>query len=55
MVGEDILKNQILFKKGSIIKSHNQSLLASIGLGSIDVFRKLSIGFFTSGNELESP
>ena len=55
LLGEDILKNQIVLKSGDVIKSNNQSILASIGRNKIKVFKKLSVGFFTSGNELKNP
>jgi len=55
LAGEDIMKNQLVFKKGTIIELNNQSILASIGLNKIKIFKKLSIGFFTSGNELKNP
>ena len=55
LLGEDILKNKIVLKAGDVIKSNNQSILASIGRNKIKVFKKLSVGFFTSGNELKNP
>ena len=55
LLGEDVLKNKIVLKIGEVIKSNNQSILASIGRNKIKVFKKLSIGFFTSGNELRNP
>ena len=53
--GEDIKKNQIILKKGTRITINNLNLIAAIGFKKIKVFKKLNIGFFTSGNELKSP
>lgn len=55
IAGEDITKGKLIFKKGTIIKTFNKSLLASIGRKNIKVYKKLSVGFFTNGNELKKP
>ncbi|MBI28451.1 MAG: molybdopterin molybdenumtransferase MoeA [Pelagibacteraceae bacterium] len=53
--GEDIRKGKLIFKKGTMIKTSTQSMIASMGIRKIKVFNKLKIGFFTSGNELVNP
>ena len=55
LAGEDVKKNKLLYKKGTFINTSNQSLLASIGLNHLKVYKKLSVGYFTSGNELKNP
>jgi len=55
LAGEDINKNKLLFHKGKIIKINTQSILAAAGINYINVYKKLSIGYFTSGNELKNP
>jgi len=55
LAGEDVRKNKLLLKKGTLIKAENLSLLASVGLNYVHVYKKISIGFFTSGNELKNP
>ncbi len=55
LVGEDIAKNQIILKVGEKITTKNISLLAAIGKSSIEVKEKISLGYFTSGNELLNP
>ena len=55
LAGEDIKKNQIVLKVGEKITAKNISLLAAIGKKSIEVKQKLSLGYFTSGNELLNP
>ena len=53
--GEDIRKNQIILYKGSKINQQNINLIAASGLRKVKVFKKIKIGFFTSGNELRKP
>ena len=55
LAGEDVKKGKLIFKKRTLINPGSQSLLASIGLNKIKVYKKLSIGYFTSGNELNNP
>tara|TARA_B100000029_G_scaffold488507_1_gene545148 strand:+ start:746 stop:1963 length:1218 start_codon:yes stop_codon:yes gene_type:complete len=55
LAGEDVRKNRLLLKKGTLIKPETLSFLASVGLNNIYVYKKVSIGFFTSGNELKNP
>lgn len=53
--GEDIPKEYQVCEKGQKITSKNISLLAAIGKRSIEVKKKLLVGYFTSGNELLNP
>tara|TARA_B100001093_G_scaffold32165_1_gene27949 strand:+ start:102 stop:1316 length:1215 start_codon:yes stop_codon:yes gene_type:complete len=53
--GEDIKKNQKILIKGSKINQQNINLIAASGIQKIRVFKKINIGFFTSGNELRKP
>ncbi len=53
--GEDIKKNQKILTKGSKINQQNINLIAASGIRKVKVFRKIKIGFFTSGNELRKP
>ena len=53
--GEDIKKNQIMISRGSKINQQNINLIAESGIRKIKVFKKIKIGFFTSGNELRRP
>ena len=55
LAGEDIIKNQKVLKAGEKITTKNISLLAAIGKSSIEVKKKISLGYFTSGNELLNP
>ena len=53
--GEDIKKNQKILSKGSKINQQNINLIAASGIRKVKVFKKIKIGFFTSGNELRKP
>ena len=53
--GEDIKKNQKILFKGSQINQKNINLIAASGIKKVEVFKKIKIGFFTSGNELRQP
>ena len=53
--GEDIKKNKIILTKGTKINHQNLNLIAAAGIRKIKVYKKIKIGFFTSGNELRKP
>ena len=53
-VGEDIKKSSIVLKKGDTINYVNLSILSSIGIKKIKVFKKPVISFFSTGDELIS-
>tara|TARA_Y100000588_G_C14179808_1_gene893100 strand:- start:20 stop:1276 length:1257 start_codon:yes stop_codon:yes gene_type:complete len=53
--GEDIKKGKKIKSKGSKLKAQDIALIASIGLKKIEVFEKLKVGIFTTGNELFEP
>ena len=53
--GEDIKKNQKILTKGTIINQKNLNLIAAVGIQKVKVFKKIKVGFFTSGNELRRP
>ena len=50
--GEEIYQGQKLFEKYQPITPNMVSVLASQGIGRVDTFRKLTIGFFATGDEL---
>ena len=50
--GEDVKKNQIVFKKGRKIRTVDLGQLASLGIRKIKVFKKIKVGVFSSGNEV---
>ena len=53
--GEDIKYGKKILFKGSKLRAQDIALIASIGINEIDVFEKLTVGIFTTGNELFEP
>ncbi len=52
--GEDIAKGAIAIKKGKNLTPADIGLLASLGIPKVEVYRKLKIAFFSTGDELRS-
>ena len=55
LAGEDIKKSTVILKSGAKIQSTNISLIAAIGKKKVKVIKKLKVGYYTSGNELQNP
>ncbi len=53
--GEEQKLGSILFEKGIKIDSSHIAMLASQGISSIGVYKKLSIAIFSTGDELKEP
>jgi len=53
-VGEDIKIGQTILQKGRRIETCDLGLLASLGIGSIEVYRKVKVAFFSTGDEIIS-
>ena len=51
-IASDTKQNQLLFSKGERIKAADIGLLASCGIADIAVFKPISVGFFSTGDEL---
>lgn len=49
---EDLKQGDLVFKKGTLIKTNMINVLAQLGYKTIKVFRKLNIGVITTGDEL---
>jgi molybdopterin molybdotransferase len=52
--GADIKLNQIVFRRGQIVRPAELGMIASLGIGEISVYRKLRVAFFSTGDELVS-
>lgn len=52
--GEDLAQGHIAISKGKIITPADLGLLASLGIANIQVYRKLKVAFFSTGDELQS-
>jgi len=53
-IGEDVKKGEVILKQGHFIRPAEVGLLASLGLAHINVFKKLTVVFFSSGDEVIS-
>jgi molybdopterin molybdotransferase len=52
--GEDIAVGDNVLKKGARIRAADIGVIASLGIGKIEVIRKLRVAFFSTGDELSS-
>ncbi len=52
--GEDIAKGDSVFIPGKFLQPADIGLIASLGVGEVNVFRKLRVAFFSTGDELVS-
>jgi molybdopterin molybdotransferase len=54
LTGEDIAVGQTVLTPGHRIEPADMGLLASLGIGKIEVYRRLKVAFFSTGDELVS-
>jgi len=52
--GEDLAVGQAALSAGKIIRPSDLGLIASLGMGTVAVKRRLKVGFFSTGDELRS-
>jgi len=52
--GEDLQQDQVVLAAGHLMCPVDLGLIASLGLGEINVYRKLRVAFFSTGDELIS-
>jgi molybdopterin molybdotransferase len=52
--GEDVLKGQQILERGRSLEAADIGVLASLGIKSVEVFKKLKVAFFTTGDELQA-
>jgi len=52
--GEDIKRGQTVFQNGRSLEPCDLGLLASLGIDSIKVYRKIKVAFFSTGDEIIS-
>lgn len=55
LVGEDITQGATVLTTGRIIRPAEMGLLASLGFSEINVYRKLKVVLFSTGDELQQP
>lgn len=54
LTGEDIAAGQTVLARGHKVQPADMGLLASLGIAEIEVYRKLKVAFFSTGDELVS-
>lgn len=54
LMGEDIAIGQTVLATGHTLQPADMGLLASLGVAEIEVYRRLKVAFFTTGDELVS-
>ncbi|KQT42393.1 MULTISPECIES: gephyrin-like molybdotransferase Glp [unclassified Methylophilus] len=54
LTGEDVAIGQTVLTPGHRIEPADMGLLASLGIGEIEVYRRLKVAFFSTGDELVS-
>lgn len=52
--GEDITEHQAVYKAGHVIEAQDIGLLAAMGVNNVEVYRRLKVAVFSSGDEIES-
>ncbi|MCD6488877.1 MAG: molybdopterin molybdotransferase MoeA [Desulfurococcales archaeon] len=53
--GEDIGKNQLMFRKGTILKPWHLALASAVGLSKLPVYERVQVGVVSIGSELVEP
>jgi molybdopterin molybdotransferase len=54
LAGEDLAKGKPALRAGRLLRPADLGLLASLGIGTVSVRRKLKVAFFSTGDELVS-
>lgn len=54
LAGEDIMLGQTVLSEGHLIRPADLGLLASLGIPTVSVYRRLKVAFFSTGDELVS-
>jgi molybdopterin molybdotransferase len=52
--GEDLKLSQTVLAKGNTMRPADIGLVASLGIGEVELYRKLKVAFFSTGDELIS-
>ncbi|PHM74676.1 molybdopterin molybdotransferase MoeA [Xenorhabdus kozodoii] len=53
-IGEDISQNTVVLPKGIRLSTAQLPLIASLGIATVDVVRKLKVALFSTGDELQA-
>lgn len=52
LAGEDLKSGQTVLNSGHLVRPADLGLLASLGIANINVYRRLKVAFFSTGDEL---
>ncbi|MEL5849181.1 MAG: gephyrin-like molybdotransferase Glp [Candidatus Igneacidithiobacillus chanchocoensis] len=52
-IGEDLAEGEIALPAGTLLRPSQLGVLASLGQGEVEVFRRLRVAFFSTGDELQ--
>ena len=52
--GEDMKAGEVVFTAGQFVHPAELGMMASLGIGEVNVYRKLRVAFFSTGDELRS-
>ena len=55
LAGEDIKQSEVIYHQGYKLSAPDVGALASVGIASVDVFRKVNVALIATGDELKSP
>ncbi|CAH6978955.1 Molybdopterin molybdenumtransferase [Vibrio chagasii] len=55
MAGEDLEIGQPVFTRGTRIEAPEMGMMASLGFGTCPVLRKVKVGVFSTGDEVQAP
>ncbi|MEF1231104.1 bifunctional molybdopterin-guanine dinucleotide biosynthesis protein MobB/molybdopterin molybdotransferase MoeA, partial [Vibrio fortis] len=55
MVGEDLSVGQAVFTQGTRIEAPEMGMMASLGFATCPVLRKVKVGIFSTGDEVQAP
>ncbi len=53
--GEDLALGQSVFNRGQRLTSPEMGMIASLGMNSVSVYRKLKVAIFSTGDEVQAP
>ncbi|RAS38211.1 gephyrin-like molybdotransferase Glp [Paraburkholderia bryophila] len=54
LAGEDLARGHAALRAGRVMRASDLGLLASLGIGEVNVRRRLRVAFFSTGDELRS-
>jgi molybdopterin molybdotransferase len=50
--GEDVRQGELLLQKGTVMRPQELGVLASLGITHVEVYRKVKVGYLSSGDEI---